>query len=156
MFWCTRIIFIHVPRTGGTMLTNAFGSLEHVSKDVHENKHLPASRVQAVVGEEIWTSARIIAVERSNDEIAKSWYQHAQSYYYNNTHNPDRRCTQSWWKFARQAALESSADFFAKRFVPTMEHYCDLPRVERLTLRDAYELLIQTHGYDPQIEIRGW
>lgn len=154
MFWCKQFVFIHVPRTGGTMLTDAFSHIPHVSKDVHLNKHVPASQARNLVGESIWKSAYIFTVARPNDDIAESWWRHLQREYVTRTNSDYSKVSDEWWNFVSMAGNCNKVDFFRQFPPPTMEQFCDLPLIARLSLQEAYDMLKDAFNYDPGIEIR--
>lgn len=136
MFWGPSLIFIHVPRTGGTLLTDIFGALPHVSKDVHKGKHLAASVVKSY-WPDYWESARKIAVYRPNDEIAKSWYRHVQSSF----GVPEKNADPEWLDFVARCHGMSFEDFSTKETMPTMEQYLDCDGIDVMTWDTAYETM---------------
>jgi len=139
MFWAPKIIFIHVPRTGGTLLTEIFGALPHVSKDVHRGKHLSASFVRDWLAD-YWEDATKIAVYRPNEEIAKSWYRHVQASF---EYGDDGSAERSWIEYVTRCHGMSFEDFVASEPIPTMEQYVDCEGVTVLPWADAFATIRQ-------------
>ena len=135
MFWTANLIFIHVPRTGGTALTDLFGSLPHVSKDVHKAKHVAASVVRDW-WPEYWECAVKFTIYRDNAEIAESWYRHVQSVPLDMPSYVDA----SFVQMVRQCRGLSREEYFELHPPPTMEQYVDCEGVQVLSWDEAYRL----------------
>lgn len=138
MFWTSSLIFIHIPRTGGTVLTDHFGKLPQVSKDVHTRKHARASHAKILL-RKYWDNAEKIAIYRPNEEIALSWYNHIQRYAQFRTAEDRRECADGWWDMVSVCKDMTFEQFCACRFIPTVEHYVDLPGINVLSFKDATE-----------------
>ena len=152
MFWSVKVVFIHVPRTGGTVLTDVFGALPWVCKDVLFHKHAKASVAKRLVGP-IWKDAIKFAIERPDEEIAVSWYNHIQRYARERTEADRNYCTTSWWNLVTRCQSMDFDEFCRQERVPTMDFYCDLPEVQRLPFSDAFTLLCDVLGH-PGVDIR--
>lgn len=154
MLWSTNFVFIHIPRTGGTVLTDAFGKLPYVSKDVLRYKHATVQQARQVVGESIWNKAYRFTILRDPWEIVASWYRHCQV-----PANADH-CTPPWASYQQRIASMSLEQFVADElvnFVPEggfLRQYADDVGMEILTLQDAVDTLIRRTGHDPSLEIR--
>jgi len=77
-----KIIFVHVPKNGGTSVTNffsqistpldieiggsAFGEIiqSEFIKRYHISKHSPAKHLKKVLGDQVWTDYKVVAVTR--------------------------------------------------------------------------------------------
>ncbi len=66
------LVFIHIPRTGGTSLTQAWGTLPYISKDVAVYKHATAPQIKALIGKRLWNQAFRFTIIRDPWEILVS------------------------------------------------------------------------------------
>lgn len=141
MYWSDRLIFIHVPRTGGTLLTDAFGSLPNVSKDVWAHRHARASTAREITG---CMGARMIAVYRSDEDIARSFYEHCQ--------DEDSCDGMDPWTQIRDATRAMTFDDFVRCGpCPTMGWYVDSDDVDILSWDEAYEASCEAFGLRPSV-----
>jgi hypothetical protein len=143
MLWSTKFVFIHIPRTGGTVLTDTFGTLPFVSKDVLENKHVTARQASHIVGESIWNQAYRFTILRDPWEFVASWYRHCQ------VPADIEHSTPAWVQYQQHIALMSLEQFVANElasFVPEggfLQLYANEDGVEVLTLEEAVSALIR-------------
>ena len=151
MFWHPKVIFIHVPRTGGTALTEIFGALPHVSKDVHKCKHLPASVVRDWMPD-YWATATKIAVYRPNAEISQSWYDHVQV----SLDIDQRHADQSWIEYITRCHGMSYEEFADSEPMPTMEQYVDCEGVQVLPWVEAFATIRQILLASAKITEKRW
>jgi hypothetical protein len=67
MMWSTKFVLLHIPRTGGTLLTGTFGHPPWVCKDVLRHKHVPAKLARSrVVGPEVYDRAHVFCIRHFN------------------------------------------------------------------------------------------
>tara|TARA_R110002012_G_scaffold220618_1_gene392257 strand:+ start:8306 stop:9805 length:1500 start_codon:yes stop_codon:yes gene_type:complete len=67
-----KLIFIHIPRTGGTSFEYLFGY--HANKDNYKEKHISASETREIVGHNRWDSYFKFAIVRNPyDRIISAW-----------------------------------------------------------------------------------
>lgn len=154
MMYSSSFVFIHVPRTGGTILTDEFGWLETVSKDVHSLKHATASELQNIIEPELWESAYKFSIYRSDDEIAASWYRHLK--YCFNKHNSGDvlGVTQSWIDFVAEASQYTFAELCDRYPPPTMAYYLDVPGIDVISLPQARDRLRELCGLSNSESVR--
>lgn len=156
MLWSARFVMVHVPRTGGTVLTEAFGVLPFVSKDVLSRKHAKASEVKEIIGEPLWEKVEArFCVARGDLAIAKSYYRHVLEYRRIRTEEMRKECTVEWWDFVTEASKLSFEQFVEQYPPPRVDDYADLPEVMRLSLGEAYSLLKSLTGFDPGLTLSG-
>lgn len=154
MMYCSKFVFIHIPRTGGSTLTNAFGGIPWISKSVHAHKHATAREARLVVGEEIWSTSYKFCIIRPPAEICRSWFRHCVTYL------PTGIETGSWLTYCDRLRHIGWDGFVAEevltgRFVQLggfVTHYCNLPDIHLLKFQAALDYLIQTTGFDPGIQ----
>lgn len=140
MFWTPDLIFIHVPRTGGTALTDKYRHLPWLSVDVHEHKHSPASVVRHTLLPDYWTTARRFTIYRSDEEIAKSWWDHIH-------HSEIGPHTTRQWRETMDKVKNMTWDEYLDSYEPPrFEVYCDRDDVEVLSWDDADALCREILG----------
>jgi hypothetical protein len=141
MMYSADFIFIHVPRTGGTSLTNIFGVLPGVSKDVHFLKHAKASEIKRIIDEDVWNNAYKFSIYRENEEIAKSWYKHLCNCDVLYKKEKPIGVTKKWLDFVECANSCDMDYFFSFCSPPTMEYYLDEPEIDIISWSTAYKKL---------------
>ena len=146
MMYSSNFVFIHVPRTGGTILTDEFGSLDIVSKDVHSLKHATASELQKIIEPAIWESAYKFSIHRSDDEIAASWYKHLRYCFGEHNNGETLGVSQSWIDFVAEASQYTFAELCDRYPPPTMAYYLDSPGIDAISLPQARDRLRELCG----------
>ncbi len=119
MFYTNRVLFVHVPRTGGTWLTR--WALEHlptgaVSVDVHYHKHDSHSALLHRTPELRGLAA--FTIVRDEDERRASYYKLAREFVPLDppTHVPD-------WERIVEAGQTLGIDEFSLTWFPTFGFY---------------------------------
>ena len=151
MFFSTRFVYIHIPRTGGTTLTDSFGCLTYVSKCVHHHKHDTAREIKTLVGSGLWDNAYKFTVMRNPVEICKSWFRHCVQY------QPGGFETGDWvgyCQYLREIAWRGfvEQEVLTGRFVRKggfLATYCNLPDIAVLSLPNAWQYLTGVTGHNP-------
>ena len=78
-----KLIFIHIPRTGGTSIESALGQ-----KLGNDEKHLAASEIRKKAGDELWENAFVFSFVRNPWDRMISLYH--QPYFKNQTDYADK------------------------------------------------------------------
>jgi len=145
MMWCNRFVFIHIPRTGGDSLTNAFSLHPSISRDVYYWKHARAADVRATLCPEQWNAAYKFTVIRHPWDVMRSWYNHCCTW----NEDGDRRfAAVQWIRFAARVATLRFPKFVEMELaricgMGLYDFYCNTPGVEPLTLTDAHARLCE-------------
>lgn len=155
MMWSYNFVLIHPERTSGTVLTNAFGVLPYVSKEVYINKHCRASKAKRIVGPIIWNNPNTIKIclSRDEDERNLSWYNHINKSYKLLMSGDLVHADHFWKSFIRHHGIKSKDKFDKTIKLPPVSWYCDQPGIKIMTGKEAYGLLIELTQYNPNIQV---
>ncbi len=153
MMHCNKFVFIHIPRTGGTSLTETFGVLPAVSKCVYEYKHATAREIRRLIGAKAWNNAYKFTVYRDPYEIIRSWYQHCLGFCDNGYASPDWL---SYVDYVRTCSFNTFVELevLSGRFVQRggfLSTFCNLPDINVLSLAEAHDKLVEMTGYQPAL-----
>jgi hypothetical protein len=152
--WGADWIFIHIPRTGGTFLTDTFGSLPWVSKDVHTYKHASASTLLGILGHEHWERSQKFYVYRPELEIAQSWYHHVQISFDLIDRTNSSSAVPEWLDYIEEMHGLTFEEFALQAGFPKIENQIDLPGIQALTLQQAFDRLVDLTRFIPQEQPR--
>lgn len=138
------------------MLTDTFGVLPYVSKDVFSYKHAKCSEAKSIVGERIWNNPDTVKIclYRNLSFRNNSWYYHVQkSAQQIDTEWTKKHLDPYWIDFVKSASILSKQEFFKIYPVKPMSWYCDVPGFTPMDTKTAYEELIKLTDYNPNITI---
>jgi hypothetical protein len=154
--WSYNFLLIHPERTGGTILTDSFGVLPYVSKDVFTHKHCKASVAKRILGSRLWNSTNMIKIclYRNEEERIISWYNHIKKSSEALSNNNFKHRVDDFWKqLVNKYEHLTFEEFIKSHRLPKIDFYCDEPEMKLLTTKEAYKLLVELTEYDPQIVI---
>lgn len=148
MLWCTKFIFIHIPRTGGDSINETWGRFPYISRDVYANKHISARKMKRIHCFDIWKDAYKFTVIRDPFEMIKSWYNLCLM----RAKTEERGMETDGWKAYCIEAANTPFALFARKmvnrnrlggFLPT---YINLPGVHVHNLQGAHNKLQEIMG----------
>jgi len=154
MMWCKKFIFIHIPRTGGDSLTEAFGGIPYISKDVYKFKHCLARKGRYNLFSSVWFDAFKFTIVRPPLDLMRSWFNHARTY---QQHGDKENATHYWLQFCEYVSRVSFPDFVEREIVNVRNgghyaRYANIDGVKPLTLQQAYSKLCELTGETPELK----
>lgn len=108
MFYTNKVLFIHVPRTGGSWLTDWAAAYLEASVDRHHLKHASMETIHQLIPQT--RKLEVFCINRSRDERLQS--------YYKLTSGPVKAWTEGWNRLTKAIREMTYEEFLASPYVP--------------------------------------
>jgi hypothetical protein len=142
MFYTNKVLFIHIPRTGGTWLTEFAHRMFDASLDVHHLKHASLEDVYAAIPGT--SSLEPFAITRDPRDIAMSFYSLALS----SNGGDASLCTPQWLEVVEAVSRMTLEEFMESDLNPARRQYYETPVREfryEMPMKEVIRWLIDVH-----------